>query len=48
MEEKNIVTNNNDQNETVTNDIEMKTQDLYQISLYEVKYHNNTEYYTPW
>ena len=43
MDEKNIITNSNQQNETVTDDIEMKTQQNYEISLYEVKYANNND-----
>ena len=48
MDQNNIVTNSNQPNESVNDDIEMKTQQMHKISLYKVKYNNNTEYYTPW
>lgn len=48
MDEKNIITNSNQQNETVTDDIEMKTQKNYEISLYKVKYPNNNDKNTRW
>ena len=48
MDQKNIVTNSNQPKESVTDDIEMKTQHMHEVSLYKVKCHNNNEYYTPW